>query len=102
VGDSLPSAYYLLPALAFPFAGAAMGRLVTRQSNGRGAALGFGIGLFGPFAVILYFLYSFLSEAIGPSSLLNILACLAAAVLLGAGWGKIVRSCLSGNRDSSN
>jgi len=101
VGDSLPSAYYFLPALAFPFAGAAMGKLVTRQSNGRGAALGFAIGLFGPFAVILYFLYSWLSEAIGLSSLLNILACLAAAVLLGAAWGKIVRSSLSSGQSEN-
>ena len=95
VGDGLLSAYYLLPALAFPLAGAVIGKLIARRSNGRGAALGFAIGLFGPFAVILYFLYSWLSEAIGLSSLLNILACLGAAVLLGAGWGKIVRCSLS-------
>ena len=102
VGDSLPSAYYILPALAFPFAGAVIAKLLARHSNGHGAALGFAIGLFGPFAVVLYFLYSWLSQAIGFSSLLNILACLAAAALLGAGWGKIVRSSLSGNRDNSN
>ena len=98
MGDSLLSAYYLLPALAFPFAGAVIGKLLAGRSNGRGAALGFAIGLFGPLAVILYFLYSWLSQAIGLSSLLNILACLAAAALLGAGWGKIVRSSLSSSQ----
>jgi len=97
VGDSLLSAYYLLPALAFPFAGAVIGKLLDRQSNRCGAALGFAIGLFGPFAVVLYFLYSWLSAVIGHSSLLNMLACLAVAALLGAGWGKIVRSSISGS-----
>jgi len=98
VGDSLLSAYYLLPALAFPLAGALIGKLLAGRSNGHGAALGFAIGLFGPFAIVLYSLYSWLSAAIGLSSLLNILACLAAAALLGAGWGKIVKSCLSSSR----
>ena len=98
MADGLLTANYLLPALAFPFAGAVIGKLLAGWGKGHGAALGFAIGLFGPFAVILYFLYSWLSDAIGLSSLLNILACLAATALLGAGWGKIVRSSLSGSK----
>jgi Na+/proline symporter len=90
-----PLSFQLL--LALPFAGAVIGKLLARRNHGRGAALGLTIGLFGPLALILYLFYSWLSEAIGLSSLLNILACLAAAVLLGAGWGKIVRSSLSVN-----
>lgn len=90
-----PSSFLL--SLALPLAGAVIGKLLTRRSNGRGAALGLTIGLFGPLALILYLFYSWLSEAIGLSNLLNILACLAAAVLLGAGWGKLVRSSLSVN-----
>ena len=90
------SAYYVFPALLLPFAGALIGKLLSRWSNGRGAALGFAIGLFGPFAVILLLLYSWLSKAIGLSNLLNILACLAAAALLGAAWGKLIRASLSG------
>lgn len=90
-----PSSFQL--ALALPVAGAVIGKLLASRSNGRGAALGLTLGLFGPLALILYLFYSWLSEAIGLSNLLNILACLAAAVLLGAGWGKIVRSSLSAN-----
>ena len=81
-------------SLALPLAGAVVGKLLASRSNGRGAALGLTIGLFGPLALILYLFYTWLSEAIGLSNLLNILACLAAAVLLGAGWGKIVRASL--------
>ena len=91
-----PSSFQL--SLALPLAGGVIGKLLARRSNGRGgAALGLTIGLFGPLAVILYLFYSWLSEAIGLCNLLNILACLAAAVLLGAGWGKLVRSSLSGS-----
>ena len=97
MSDSLLSAYYVFPALLLPFAGALIGKLLIRGNEGRGATRGFAIGLFGPFAVILVILYSWLSEVIGLSSLLNILACLAAAVLLGAAWGRIIRACLSGN-----
>ncbi len=97
MNDSLLSAYYIFPALLLPFAGALIGKLLIRGSNSRGAIRGFATGLFGPFAVILFLLYSWLSETIGLSSLLNILACLAAAVLLGAVWGKVIRACLSSN-----
>ena len=97
MNDSLLSAYYVFPALLLPFAGALIGKLFIRENEGRGAIRGFAIGLFGPFAVILLLLYSWLSETIGLSSLLNILVCLAAAVLLGAAWGKIIRGSLSGN-----
>ncbi len=59
-----------------------------------GARLGFAIGLFGPFAVLLTLLYSWLSHENGLSSLLSILACLAAALTMGALWGLTVRSSL--------
>ena len=54
--------------------------------------MGFAIGLFGPFAVLLTLLCSWLSHESGLSSLLSILACLAAALVMGGVWGLTVRS----------
>ena len=95
--ESLVPEYLLAIALLLPLLGAAIGRITSARGNRHRAAPGFALGLFGPFAVVLYLLFTWLSEAIGLSSLLNILACLAAAVLLGAIWGKIIRASLSGH-----
>ncbi|MBN1594240.1 MAG: hypothetical protein JW941_13435 [Candidatus Coatesbacteria bacterium] len=98
-GDNLLSAHYIFPALLMPLLGALIGRIIFRKSRMRGALIGFAVGLFGPFAVILLLLYTWLSESLGLSNLINIMACLGFAVALGAIWGLTARACLSKRGD---
>ena len=96
VSNSLLPARYLLAALGLPFLSALLGRLCSLRNPhlASGARLGLAIGLFGPFAVLLTLLCSWLSHENGLASLLSILACLAVALAMGALWGLIVRSSL--------
>ena len=89
---------WLVAGFALPFGGALLGRLLVRKGidSEAGAKVGFAAGLAGPFAVALYMFYSFLCKAIGLSSLLNLVACMAIAGCLGALWGWILRRALAG------
>lgn len=96
MSDDLICAGLLLAALALPFACAALARILGRSVDARARArVGLAVGLFGPLAITVWTVYGLLSRALGLSSLLTVLACLAVSVFLGYLWGRTLRVSLS-------